>query len=300
MLTLLGAARLDYSSPAGCPDARHFRAMVAARLGHDPFTEDGALLLSVALTAQRAGFDATLVLTDAAHRAGERKLAGRAPCADFAESVAVAAALALDPLLAREAKEAAAPEVAREPLPPAVVAPPPVAPAADAPTPPAVQPLRVGVAVGPLGALGIAPTATYGGFVELRLAGPLLSVGIGARLDGPGALAVAQGRGVVYGGAATLTPCITRAWVSGCAVVALGGMRLEGDGLPGASGRTVFSGQAGLLGAFEPQLTEHWSLRLWLSVEVPFTRPSMAFGDQRVWQLSWLTGHLGLGVGYAF
>ncbi len=286
--------RLDYAaSPPGCPDEEEFRALVAARLGRDPFSLDGAPSLSVRFAAGDPLVAQLLLTRSDGTSGGERRIeAGAASCNELARSVAVAAALALDPLLRREAERQAAPPEAA-PVP--VSAPPPP----DAPRP-SPEPLQLALFAGPLGALGAGPALAYGGWLEVsgRLGRGALSVE--GRFHAPSSVAVGSGWAEASSTLLVVAPCLRLDPLALCATAALGGLRLSGEGLTAAAAQTVPHLELGLRAAAEWRVAGAWGLRLQGEAAVPLTRTSMAFGEEVVWRVPPVTGHLGAGVGYHF
>jgi hypothetical protein len=84
---------------ASCPDEATFRSLVGARLGYDPFVPDGTLALDVQLQRRGKEIVGRLVLTgEDAQKRGERTLrSGVDECFELATSMALAAAVAVDP-----------------------------------------------------------------------------------------------------------------------------------------------------------------------------------------------------------
>lgn len=86
----------------GCPDVATLEAQVEARLGRGLFARDGdegeARRIVVSFARRGAGFAAELRLSEAGIARGTRRLASRGRCAEITESVALAIALAIDPL----------------------------------------------------------------------------------------------------------------------------------------------------------------------------------------------------------
>src|SRR5262249_25944302 len=108
-----------------CPDEATFRGLVSARLGYDPFTSPGSVRLSVALQRRKDVAVGTLSLSsdDGKPTGGRTMHAPVAECLELVSSMALAAAVAVDPE-AVHAREASPP---REPA-PAPPPPPPIAP----------------------------------------------------------------------------------------------------------------------------------------------------------------------------
>jgi hypothetical protein len=121
---------------ATCPDEATFRGLVAARLGYDPFVADGALALSVDFRRRGNEVIGRLNLSDkAGEKRGERTLrAESSDCFELATSMALIAAVAVDPDAVRAQAKSAEPEK----MPPAtpVERPPTVAPKPAARPPP--------------------------------------------------------------------------------------------------------------------------------------------------------------------
>lgn len=335
----LPTARLEYSAPAQCPDAERFRALVASKLGQDVFADDAAPVLRVAVTAGRSQLEAQLTL-EAPGMSGKRQMTGVGGCHDFVASVALAAAVALDPLLKRAETAVAAPEERHAPVAQANGhAPPPAAPmgaprstAADprgAPPSAGAEPIAKAAApteehaltpassaappvqktsltltwsasAGALGGIGTAPTLTAGGWAEVRAHRAALSLGLEGRLHTVGAIAIASGRGEVFSGSAVLVPCWTMGWFSGCVTAALGALKFTGLGLTQAASRTVLHAELGLKAQLEPPLSRHLFLRFFLEGALPLTRSAMVFGSTMIWRVPPVTGHVGAGLTWKF
>ncbi|MEM7606944.1 MAG: hypothetical protein AAF411_16430 [Myxococcota bacterium] len=123
-----GSVLLTYEAPDACPNERQFRDLVIARLGYDPFGEDGDAAASVLVKPERAAFRAAVH-----YASGERSLPASASCDELVTTAATALAIAIDPL----APNADAPEPAD------VSDAPPVVPAE--PAEPAAEPLQAPV-----------------------------------------------------------------------------------------------------------------------------------------------------------
>jgi len=119
------------AAAASCPDESTFRALVAARLGYDPFESSGVVALLVELTPQGPEVVGRLRLTgEHGEKRGERTLrSGDTDCLELASSMALAAAFALDPESARARADPAPAPAPAPPMPAPVAAPPPVTPA---------------------------------------------------------------------------------------------------------------------------------------------------------------------------
>jgi hypothetical protein len=112
-----------------CPNEATFRGLVAARLGYEPFVDESALALLVVLRQQGGLVEGRLELTARGAPRGERAMSSAlGDCYELAASLALAAAVAVDPEGVRA--QTPAPEPKTTPS------------SAQPPPPPAEQPLR--------------------------------------------------------------------------------------------------------------------------------------------------------------
>lgn len=196
--------RLDYRRLAGaerCPGRHELEQQVSQILGQRPFTRKAPRTVRCVLRGEGAGIAAQVQLLDtrSGRVLGVRELSGTGPgCEELGSAVALAIALAVDPL--------AKPPPPRPPLAgasasPVVVSPPPPAPRStpSASSPPAftstpgvsataaqtARPDRTGPLpdAGPLASLGLVPLALASGPDAGRApaapdAGPLASLGV--------------------------------------------------------------------------------------------------------------------------
>lgn len=95
--------RFAYDRGAGaesCPAEAAVREAVTERLGYDPFSLDARDAVAVALTRTEKGFHASIEARDPAGRVtGLRSLSSGRDCAALASAMALAVAIAIDPLL---------------------------------------------------------------------------------------------------------------------------------------------------------------------------------------------------------
>lgn len=267
---------------SSCPDEATFRGLVSARLGYDPFVENGSLTLDVELTRRGKEMVGRLVLTgDDEQKRGERSLrAGSDECFELATSMALAAAVAVDPDAVRNLGKPTPPE---EPVPPPneQKKPPPPKPTPLPPPPPPPPPPDangfdngVRLELGGVVPVGIVP-ATRGG------------VRLGAALDAghwslglEGAYLFPSSRENEYGAVSayvlhgSLVPCVhpaslERVLVNFCAVGSLGILR--GD----ASNVARSEPSSDTFATVGPRISGVWMLSegfgLGAAVDVPVT-----------------------------
>ncbi|MBI5481038.1 MAG: sigma-70 family RNA polymerase sigma factor [Deltaproteobacteria bacterium] len=101
----VASVRLEFTRAEGaetCPDEIDLRRGVVARLGRDPFTAAGPRVIRVTISRGAAGLSGRVVALNAEGRiAGERVIASRRlDCGELAASLALALAIAIDPLAA--------------------------------------------------------------------------------------------------------------------------------------------------------------------------------------------------------
>jgi hypothetical protein len=219
-----------------CPDAATFRALVAARLGYDAFvdgsTSEETLTLRVEFRTRGALVSGSLELRAHGAPRGDRTMnAAPVDCYELAASLALAAAVAVDPEGALARKTAASPE---QPPPSSAIAPPQSPP--PPPPPPAVKATLAGfLNAGAVVSVGIQPGPAPG----VRLGG-----GLGRRVWSVGLEAVAflpSEREQPYGTASahalygSLLPCLhpesTRLTVDLCAVMSVGALFSDAAGV---------------------------------------------------------------------
>src|SRR5262245_23672808 len=125
---------LRYVQPdgIGCPSEAALRASVALELGYDPFADDAARVIDVAVQTAARGVRGRIAMhARDGRRLGARELTAGS-CTELTPALELAIAMAIDPLRS-----------VAEPAPPPSS--PPLAPVPP-PTPPVVQPTSVPVA----------------------------------------------------------------------------------------------------------------------------------------------------------
>jgi hypothetical protein len=219
--------RLDYAAPAGCPEEGDLRRTVAAHMGYDPFATGPvpqAYLIRLLITPQRGGgFVAALEVRDPAGRA----LWVRPPLADpdCARLVSAFGSVSI------RASFDTAPRAPDSPAPIVIMPPPeqPPPPPPVVPPPPSARPaLRLGARAGV--ALGLLPAPAGAFSADLGAGWEHFSI----NLEGLATLPVER---VVDAGvrlhssllAGSVVPCGHYGWFTGCALVTVGALRLEGS-----------------------------------------------------------------------
>jgi len=300
-----------------CPDEATFRALVAARLGYDAFGDGGndqnALALRVEFRRQGALVSGSLVLTaHGAPRGGRTLDAAPADCYELAASLALAAAVAIDPQGALAQKTGAAPgqpSPSSEPAPPATAS-------LSRPPPPSPQPATASPSP-PLPPLPPAETTARAGFLN---AGAVVSVGIqpgpapGLRIGGGlrrGAWSVGlevaaflpsereQSYGTVsahtlYG---SLLPCLhpgsSRWTFDVCAVVSAGALFSHGEGVTRSRTVTDRHTTVGARVGLTLRASEAMSFTLNAEAPVALSRVHLMVDDAGVSREAWAARRVG-------
>ena len=215
-------AELRYTrTDDACPDEPTMRALVASRLGYDPFIDGADLALSIDLGRQgRERVGRIALASKNVARGGERVLrSSDGDCNELASSVALAVALAIDPSAARA--QPAPPELtpppapAPPPAPPTAVNPPSPAPRVAAPpAPPVPRPPRsperrlgwrgdAGVVVG----AGIVPGTSFGPRLGVALHGVSWSIAAEGAAIFAGTASSPRGDATTSAAFGSLVPC---------------------------------------------------------------------------------------------
>ncbi|MFO0598145.1 MAG: hypothetical protein U0228_22775 [Myxococcaceae bacterium] len=283
---------LRYERPetGGCPDERALRELIAARLGVDPFVEQSTSVVAVKVLAG-APWSATITLQTADNPPRRRALTA-GTCVELLDSVAVAVALAVDPLVK---KQEPPPPVES---PPVAVPTPTPAPAPAPVAPPSAEPPRTplawSVAAGASANVGLAVNVQPTLRVEGRARVGVFSLGLEARFGWPIPGALSQGALATTPLLAGLVPCVHWWWLAGCVELSAGALRLEGSALSSARTATVFHANAGARVVFQVPLGAHFALAALVEVQVPFTRAAALVGAEKVWAVWPVGGGAGL------
>lgn len=302
------AVKLDYVRGPGaetCPDDAGMRAAVRARLAYDPFRDGATTTVVTSVQARRKELRARIELRDAQGVViGSRELVSPdSDCSELARAVALAIAIAIDPVsvlrvpLPEPSAVIVPPmlsEPAAPPSPPATTLPPPPLPAPVAtpavPPPAAAGPhLRATSAV-LLGA-GPTPRLTPGARLGVGARWPLVSASVEASGLWPTSASSAQGdvRALVVLGA--VVPCLHQGPLLACGVISAGPLRGEGT----RTATTVFAAAGGRAGAEIP-LGRSIALGLSVEADVSLTPTSLRRGETEVFRTPPVFGSLAAGV----
>ena len=280
---------LAYQAPdgAGCPTEQALRASVVDELGYDPWdpVDDGTSpRIVVAIRPARDGGVRGRVEMRAVDgkRLGARELEG-ARCGELSRALALAIALAIDPLRAGvpvppepESAPASAPPIAA-PLPPLAVAAPPTPPRRSR----FVDEARMRVAFGVQGTVDAAPGPTFGFMGRVGFAIRRWSAAVELRGDLPGSADVDGGRVSASTMAAFLVPCVHHRLVAFCALGGAGGQEVAGSGYVLARSSWVPYGALGARIEIELAVSHAMALLFHVDVLAPLTRADLYVGTER-------------------
>ncbi len=224
-------------APVECPDEATFRALVAARLGYDPFVADGPSRLDASLQKRGQELIGRLVLRGDDPAPRERELRARpTECFELATSMALAAAVAIDPEAARTGQ----PPPETPPPPPTPPPAPPTAPPRPpppAPRPPVEEP-RLGFrgGVGAVLPVGVVPAPRGGVRLLLALDGGVWTLGAEGSFLFPSRSDASFGSVTAWVANGALVPCARPSFgamfsLDFCAVAAVGLMRSGAEGV---------------------------------------------------------------------
>lgn len=308
-------ATLDYArqgrTATECPDEATFRALVAAKLGYDPFGPGASSSLRVVFRRSGSELDGTLTLTSGGTARGERTLrsAGEG-CDELAASLALAAAVAVDPDAVANHPGEGTPPPAPEPAATTPTPPPPSN--ADRRTAPAV--LAAEPSAPPPGTLGARLGATL-----FAAAGLTPSFGIGARLgaglDG-GSWQLGLEGGITLGGTQTtdagsvtanlfdaaLVPCLVpgltdRLGLALCAVGRVGVLSSDAKDVTRASPEQDLVFYVGPRARLEYFPSRWLGLGFELEAPIALTRVHLMIDDQGERREVWASSRVGAAAG---
>jgi hypothetical protein len=262
---------------------------VAARLGYDPFvSKDGADTIVVRVRRKGSRLEGSIERIGGSQQQRGRPttIASNAPdCVELGSSLAVAIAIAVDPLsLTREAPPDRSPS---EPAPqPQVVAPPPPnEPPREPPpsSPEPATPTQFLVAAGPAISTGALPAPSFGVRVGVGVSRGMFEVAVEGRFDPPVRVQDRFGAVEASLALATLVPCFRYRFALACAQASMGALRGTGLGFDHTREDNTFYAAAGARLGFEVSLGEHFAVRAVVEGQVALRPTRLEADDAPVW-----------------
>lgn len=319
--------RLDYrrsEEAVACPDEQALRRNVAERLGYDPFSDKAARTLKTRIDRVGGELTAELVLLapDGSIQGRRTLHSSGTDCAELASSVALAVAIAVDPLVVT--RPPPPPEPTPPPAPPGndpsdegwvpfqpAPPPPPPAPAPEPPPshangapraePPAApaDPRWVQMSLVGMGAIGTAPAVTPGISVQVGSRSKDGFFGIEGRADVPASAKAGRGSvstGQLVGGAVV---CAHHLWLGACGVVNAGVLRSEGIDLLNARSASSFWLTVGGRTMIDIPVSKAFQLRFQSELTAQPTRTSLMVGPVSVWKSPTVSFTIGAGLAWS-
>lgn len=295
-----------------CPDETALRADVAARLGRDPFVEEGARTVVARIRKVGAELRATIELRDEGGTKGVRTLSGAPDCSELSSALALAVSLAVDPIAATTPKPepSASTSASSPPSSPSVAPTPSASGAPTVPRPvvivaprPEPPPRDLGgprVAIGVHGALGVVPTTTFGATAAFGWVAPTWSVDLEGRRDLPATAAVGTGTATASVLAVSIVPCLRRGLFAACALGSFGALQSTGEGLPVNRTDTAPWIVAGVRGALEVPIARAFTIGVAFDLITPIVRTTYRIDGRDAWTTPAVAGSLGIRVGAHF
>jgi hypothetical protein len=211
----------DASGVAACPDEASLRALVAARLGYDPFRSGAAERLEVVVAWGKKGLRGEVRWVGSSQTAARGRVfeAPADDCAELGQTLALAMSIAIDPF-----EERSSPSQPSDPVDPAAIrdvgrANPGPPDERTQPTPYRIVP-RLGA--GAIVSMGLVPDGGPGGFVAIGADYGALSITGEGRFHASQTLHSGPGSIEISARSLLVVPCFRANWLSICGVVTRG------------------------------------------------------------------------------
>ena len=313
----LETATLSYvvtASSSRCPDEESFRHQVAARLGYQPFASAGTHRVVVRFSERSGRLHGHAEVERGGRGAGIRDLeSGLNECGPLAAALAVAIAIAIDPVHAQTLKPSPPVDPPPEASAEVLVPPPPVAPPDASEQPPSneqvprradpdVAPARVFAFAGALATGGLMPAPSLGGSVAFGLRWRGTSLELSGRAESMlGAARVSSDdrvEGTAFSG--MLAACGHLDRVSACGLGRAGALQGRAPDVVSPSLGTTIFGTVGARVGYTQPLSRSLALRGAASAEVMLVRTSFIIDGTSVWTAPLVLGALEIGAQFTF
>ena len=315
------AVTLEYASAPSCPGAAALEAVVVARLGYDPFSNDAPHHVFLSIVPNGASFDGRIEWRDAEGKwAGDRTFSmASGDCLRLTRTMGLALAVQIQLLAAQGAVIAddreRAPEA--EPPPKPAAKPPESKPdagstpprpkddprivSAESRSPPAGSRLVFAIGAGPSIGIGMAPSPIPLGRVFGVLAGQHASLELGAEVSLPATARRADGAGI---SARLLLLSVAgceaiERW-NGCLVLKAGEVSLAGEDIDRPTSTRLPLVDAGVRVGFSQPLGAHAFVNAHAEGLAILTRWTASLDDVPVWTVPRFALALGIDLGVWF
>lgn len=282
----------------GCPDEATLKREVQLRLGSDPWQQNTARTVLVAVARTKDGLQARIQLQQAdGSILGRRVLrGGRGECRELGAAMALAISIAIDPkrashLPAKRNLKQTSPVTVHERTPPGRVL---------EPSPPSGP--QLALSLGTMLALGTAPNPTGGLELQVALRWTIYALAMEGRFDFPASADLQSGRISALLGGGSLLGCAHHRMLFGCAVFTAAALRGSGHELVNARQVTLPYIAAGLRGGVEYIVISRWSLRVHGEILAPFGQITLEDSSTResLWTTPDLSGSFALSAACTF
>ncbi len=299
------AARMIYTRGdlTACPDEEAMKNAVTARLGYDPFDPEAKEIVTAQISRTQAGLRGQVDMRDQALAVkGSRTLTSdKSDCAELALAMTLAISIAIDPhSITRPTSTPTPTPTSTPPSTPTTTSTP-----IESPTPtgtPALPPtplvLRAGVDLG--GAVALVPGPVF-------LGTGALGVGYGpASLDLEAMATFASTASAPKGDVSasllviSLAPCFHTGVAMGCALVGMGQLYGQGEGVTSPRSDGSLYANAGARLGLEFPLASKMSLRVRVDGLVPLTHTRLELNGSEVWSTPPVAVTAGAGVLFHF
>jgi hypothetical protein len=301
-------ARLTLVRGAGadrCPDEDFLRKAVATRLGYDPFFAWARKTVIIEVSRTQGGFRGRAqIVDDKGVVLGERVLESKGDdCAEPMTALGLDISIALDDLGddLREAEPPPPSQPVEASAPTAEPAPPEQSPAVPPAVPPSpAVPVRVLVAVGSMGTLGLGPAPAVGGEASVGVSGEHWAIRSDFFFQGRSSAGVEPGVAVAAQPWGTsLLGCGRFSWPFLCAAATLTAFESEAEGslvFPHTGRAPLLS--IGIRGGVELPAAGWYFVRGQVGGDVHATRPRVSVdGRSPAYEVGLVSGELGLSIG---
>jgi hypothetical protein len=291
---------LEYAAPAGCPDASELKAVVAARLGRDPFGETAPEHVLVRIESRGRAMDGRIEWRDSNERwTGDQSFpAVNADCGHLVRTMGFALAVQIQFLASASTS---APDTPPAPVPEATTAPTaPVVP--DAPHSPTGRRGPVFAAgTGPAVGFGISSAPVLLGRIFGAVAWSHVSFELAAAVSVPATIRRADGAGFsqqhLLGSAAA---CANLARWRSCLLGNAGEIRMSGQDIDRATSASAALVQVGARSGIDQPLSRRIYLNAYADGLINLTRWTGRLDRVPVWTAPRFAATLGVGVGLQF
>jgi hypothetical protein len=296
--------RLHYDRLGGaeaCPDEAQLRDAISARLGSDPFSDDGKRLLEITIGPHGNGLEARIdVVAEGGATSGRRDLRSQSrDCDDLATVLVLTASMVLEPPPAPHPPPPAVSEPAVEPPRKPVVSHEPEAVTAVAAAPAAQAPTETGgvqVELATAGEFGALSSPSLAFTLGLGYAWSSFTLSVEGQANLPVQQALSTGSVTSSQLTATLVPCLTQWHLGACGLVSAGATRVSASGISPEGHQSLPFFALGARLYWGLPLEDWLEARILADLLVPLTQTSIVLNQSTTWSAAPISGSVGLAL----